>query len=81
VHAFAHPLFTTIARATPPERARCSRESRTGAAAARFVVNTAAAAAGVSETSSARSRPLALIPALTPAAVNPCGVVTPPAVV
>src|SRR5205085_9490139 len=26
VHALAQPLLTTIARATPPERDRCSRE-------------------------------------------------------
>ena len=30
VHAFAHPLLTTIARAVPPDRTRCSRETTTG---------------------------------------------------
>src|SRR5580704_9055213 len=78
VQALAQPLLATIARARPPERARCSRETRTGAACALLVVKTAAAVAGTSDTTSARSRPLALMPALTPAARKPCGVVTPP---
>jgi len=79
VQAFAQPLLTTTARATPPERDRCSRETRTGAACARLMVKTAAAVAGVSDTRSARSNPpLALMPALTPEARNPCGVVIPP---
>ena len=79
VQALAHPLLTTIARATPPLALRCSRETRIGAASARFVVKTAAAVAGVSDTSRARSRPcLALMPALEPEARYPCGVVTPP---
>ena len=47
VHALAQPLFTTIARAWPPDRSRWSRDTRTGAACARFVVKTAAAAAVV----------------------------------
>ena len=82
VHALAQPLFTTMARAAPPLRARCSRDTTTGAASARFVVNTAAACAGASETSSARSSSrLALMPALTPAARKPSGVVTPPGMV
>ncbi len=82
VHAFAQPLFATMARARPRVVARCSSDTMTGAAWARFVVNTAAAAAGRSDTSSARSRPpLALMPALTPAARNPAGVVTPPVVI
>src|SRR5262249_19782088 len=80
VQALAQPLLTTTARATPPERDRCSRETTTGAALALLVVKTAAACAGASETSSARSaRPLALMPALIPAARNPRGTVTPPA--
>ena len=57
VHALAQPLLTMIARAAPPERARCSRDTTTGAACARLVVKTAAACAGTSETSSARSSP------------------------
>jgi hypothetical protein len=80
VHAFAHPLLTTIARARPPLAARCSREMVTGAAAARLVVKTAAAAASRSQATTARSgAPLALIPHATPAAVNPAGAQTPPA--
>ena len=79
VQALAQPLLTTMARAAPPERTRCSRETTTGAAGARLVVKTAAACAGASETSSARSSPpLALMPALTPAARKPRGAVTPP---
>jgi hypothetical protein len=85
VQAFAHPLLMTIARVEPCERARCSRDTTTGAACTRFVVKTAAAVAGTSETRSARSSgcpfelpSCRLIPALTPAARNPCGVVTPP---
>jgi hypothetical protein len=78
VHAFAHPLLTTIARAIPPDRCRCSFDTSTGAACARFVVKTAAAVAGWSETSRARSSPFALMPALTPAARKPFGRVTPP---
>ena len=83
VQALAHPLLTTTARATPPDRERCSRDTVTGAACARFVVKTAAAVAGWSEISNARSRApgLALIPALTPAARNPFGVATPPPMV
>ena len=46
MQAFAHPLLMMMARATPCERARCSRETRTGAACARFVVKTAAVVAG-----------------------------------
>ena len=82
VHALAQPLLTTMARVAPPERARCSRETITGAAVARLVVKTAAACAGASETSSARSSPpLALMPALVPAARKPRGAVTPPGMV
>ena len=79
--AIAQPLFTMIPRAEPPDLARCSRETVTGAACARFVVNTAAAVAGRSDTSSARSgpRPCALMPTYAPAARNPLGVATPPA--
>src|SRR5262245_24453137 len=82
VQALAHPLFTTIARATPPDLPRWSIDTRTGAAWARLVVNTAAAEAGRSDTISARSSPwLDLMPALTPDARNPPGVVMPPAVI
>ena len=82
VHAFAQPLLTMTARAAPPERARCSRDTTTGAAIARLVVKTAAACAGTSDTSSARSSPpLALMPALVPTARKPRGAVTPPSMV
>ena len=59
----------------------------TGAACARFVVNTAAAVAGVSDTMSARSSggsdcpARRLIPTLMPAALKPRGFVTPPLIV
>src|SRR5262245_28444870 len=78
VHALAQPLLTTMARTVPPDRPRWSIETSTGAACARLVVKTAAAAAGVSDTTSARSSALvALIPALIPAARNPFAAVTP----
>ena len=78
VHALAQPLLTTIAWIPPPVAA-CSRETRIGAACARFVVNTAAATAGTSQAMTARSgRPLALIPHATPAARKPAGAVTLP---
>ena len=44
VAALAQPAFTTTARARPA--ARCSRETSTGAAWARFVVKTPAAVHG-----------------------------------
>ena len=79
VHAFAHPLLTTIALILPLERAMFSRETRTGAACARFVVNTAAADAGCSDAMTARSgRPFALIPHEIPAARKPRGAATLP---
>src|SRR4029077_12195495 len=82
VQALAQPLLTTIARATPFERARCSRHTTTGAATARLVVKTAAACAGVSDTTPARSRALlALMPAATPAARKPRAAVIPPGIV
>ena len=77
VQAFAQPLLTMMARATPPERVMCSRETSTGAACALLIVNMAAAVAGVSETSTARSSGAVpsglgrLIPAAMPAARNP----------
>ena len=72
VQALAQPLLTTIAAARPPEAASRSRDTRTGAACARLVVNTAAALAGASAASSARSRaPDALMPQATPAARKP----------
>ncbi len=81
VHALAQPLLTTTARARPPLRARCSRDTSTGAASALLVVNTPAAAAGASATTSARSRaPVFLMPHATPAARKPAGAVTPPSI-
>ena len=80
VQALAQPLLTTMARIDPLARERCSRDRRIGAAAARLVVNTPAAEAGPSETTSARSgRPFALMPQATPAARNPPGAAMPPA--
>ena len=73
--AFAQPALMTTARARPP--ARCSRDTSTGAAWARFVVNTPAAAQAWSATTRARSRPCALMPLATAAARNPPGAVTP----
>ena len=63
-------------RLVPPVAGRFARESRTGAAAKRFGVVTAAAGTGPSEaTTSARSGlPEALIPAVAPAAANPAGI-------
>ena len=85
VHALAHPLFTTIACASPPLSARCARAISIGAATALLVVNMPAAGTGVaaatSATSSAAAPPAAgcrLMPHATPAALNPAGAVTPP---
>src|SRR5258707_428222 len=74
VQAFAQPLLAMMARAVPPDLTRCSRETTTGAACARFVVNTAADVAGRSDTRRARSKPAALTPAATPASRKPLGV-------
>ena len=71
VAAFAQPAFTTTARARPERR--CSRDTSTGAAQARFWVNTAAAEQVRSATISARSSRSGLIPAATAAARKPAG--------
>jgi len=77
VQALAQPLLIATAWALPA--ATRSRSSCTGAAATRFVVKTAATAAGTSETSNAKSlRSGYLIAASTPAARNPRAAVTPP---
>src|SRR5579864_8785748 len=55
VHALAHPLLITAAVARPPDRARCSRETTTGAATARLVVKTAAVGIGPRAATRARS--------------------------
>ncbi len=79
VQALAQPLLTRTARTAPLDAARCSLLTMTPADCTRLVVKTPAACAGASETSSIRSgAPLALMPALMPAARNPRGVVTPP---
>ena len=74
VAALAQPAFATIARVRPP--ARCSRETRTGAACARLVVKTPADTHGPSATTSARSSRSGLMPDATPAARKPSGAVT-----
>src|SRR5690606_35841386 len=79
VTALALPLLATTARSLPP--ATCSRVTCTGAACTLLVVNTAAAAAGTSDTMTATSLRLRLMPACTPAARKPAGAVTPPATV
>ena len=53
VQALALPLFRTMAANFPPRRFR--RETRTGAACTRFVVNVAATVAGPSDVTRARS--------------------------
>ena len=55
VHALALPLLATIARILG-EASRRAMSSNTGEAFTSFVVNTPAASAGVSETTSAKSR-------------------------
>ncbi len=77
VAALALPLESTTAAARPPVRARWARLTCTGAAAARFAVNTPAAGTGpdVAATSARSGAPDALIPHATPAATNPAGAV------
>ncbi len=76
VHAFAPPELRTTARRRPVTSTCCVHS--TGAALTLLRVNTpAAACAGPSFTTRARSRPpVDLSPAATPAARNPCGVTT-----
>ena len=76
VQALAPPEFSTTARSRPSATACC--DHRTGAALNRLPVNTpAAASSGPSFTTRARSgRPDALMPAVTPAARKPFGLVT-----
>src|SRR6185503_10456318 len=69
VHAFALPAWTSTARARPLAMRACV--TRTGAAAARLVVNTPAATAGRSATMSATSGPVAFKPLRTPAKRKP----------
>src|SRR5438874_2595857 len=79
VAALALPLLSTTAAARPHVAPRWARLTNTGAAVARFEVNTAAALTGdaSSVATSARSgTPPALIPQCTPAATNPAAAVT-----
>ena len=65
VAALALPLLRTTAAARPPVAARWARLTSTGAALARFVVNTPAAATGRPSAVATRARsgsPLALMP-------------------
>ena len=76
VQALAFPELTTMARQRPRLSTRFCRESKTGAAATRFVVKTpAAVVAGESEKISAKSNAsrVFLIPAATAAPRNPGG--------
>src|SRR5690606_25524059 len=76
VPAFAQPVLTTSARTEPPLPARCSRQTRTGAAQKRLVVNTPAAAAPSGSRSTSTSRrfafrmPACAVPIATPATGN-----------
>src|SRR5689334_3741401 len=80
VHAFAHPLLTTMAHPTPCVASRCCLETSTGAACARFVVKIPAIEANVSVAMTARSRAsgFALIPQCSAADLKPVGAVIPP---
>src|SRR5947199_1537057 len=69
VQALAFPAWTRTAAARPAATRR--RASCTGAAGARFVVNTPATLAGSSAAISATSRPRCFSPARTPAKRNP----------
>ena len=76
VAALACPLLTTTA--VPRPAAIRPRVSVTGAATTRFVVNRPATVVPGAPTSRPRSAaPLGFTPALTPAARNPAGKVTP----
>src|SRR6185503_12121128 len=77
VSALALPLFTTRPRALPFAFASAARDTPTGAAATRFLVNTAAAGHARSATISPTSNPpFCLIPALTPANEKPLTAIT-----
>jgi hypothetical protein len=80
VQALAFPELAITARSVPA--AVCSLLTITLAACTRFVVNTPAAAQGLSDTISARSRFAedALIPQRMPPALKPLGAHTPPGI-
>ena len=76
VQALAQPALATTARRAPPDTA--AFETSTQAARTALVVKTPAAVASTSLTISATSRlPLFLMPALTPAVLNPWGKAAP----
>ena len=74
VAALATPELTTTACGCA--FSRCRRETVTGAACTRFVVQTAPPTAAGSERTSARSSPERRIPACTPVATKPLAAVT-----
>src|SRR5436190_21030758 len=77
VAALAFPEFNTTAAARPFPR--CRREICTGAACARFVVNTPAAATATRSSVATIARsgaPVGLIPHASPPATNPGAAVT-----
>jgi hypothetical protein len=74
VAAFATPELTTTACGSA--QPRCRRETMTGAAWTRLVVQTAAPTAGTSDRVIARSSAERRIPARTPLATNPLAAVT-----
>ncbi len=79
VAALALPLLSTTAAACPPVAARWARVTCTGAAASLFWVKVAAALTGrpsAVATSDRSGSPEGLMPAATPLATNPAGVVT-----
>src|SRR5204862_8237978 len=78
VAALALPELRTTAAAWA-EASRCRRDTKTGAAATRLVVNTPAAGTGrpsLVATTARSGRPDGLIPAWPPAAENPFAAVT-----
>ena len=77
VQAFATPLFATITEIYG-DFCNCSLSNTTGAAATLFVVNMAAADAGISDAIKQKSFRSFLMPQFTPAAVKPCAAVMPP---
>ncbi len=82
VCALALPLEQTTADASPPVESRCARLTRTGAALALLLVNTAAAGTGrrsCVHTRAMSEAPDSFMPHATPAATKPMGPVTPTA--
>src|SRR4051794_25068810 len=75
VAAFAHPAFVTTPQMRPPVEESVSLQTRTGAAAKVFCVNTPAVSQGpaVVQQRAKSGRFLYLIPASTPAQPNPLG--------